>query len=263
MPAWALAAPSCSRPIQVPVAPIGLGVTVVGGHVGGIYPDLLRVLASKEGCALNFPVVPRARQEMMYELGLADVLLPARRSTRRDGFGLFVPLIQTRAALVTLQGTKAHGAGLAHLHSLADLQQQELHVAIVRGYDYGDAYQALVTELRSQGRLEEVADPVSLARALDAGIADLAIVTPTIVTGALRGGDAALKAWLPRVQVTTLDDLPWGESGIYVSNKSSLNAADRALLHASLLQLAKTGVAWREFQRYFPEETLRQTVRPR
>ncbi len=173
---------------------------------GGIYPDLLRSLANKEGCALNFPIVPRARQEMMYELGLADILLPARRSPRRDGFGLFVPLVQSRAALVSLHGAKTKPAP----QSMPDILRQDgLQVAVVRGYDYGEDYQALLAGLRARARLQEAADPVSLVRMLDAGVADLAIVTPTIVTGALRG-DPALKAWLPRVQVATIDDLPWG-----------------------------------------------------
>ncbi len=249
----------CSRTVQVPVAPIGLGVTVVDGHVGGIYPDLLRGLANKEGCALNFPVVPRARQEMMYELGLADILLPARRSPRRDGFGLFIPLIQSRAALVSLRGL---ALPLDQVHSLPDLlQQHELRLAVVRGYDYGDDYQQLLAGMRSQGRLVEAVDPISLVRMLDAGMAEVSIVAPTIITGALRG-DAKLKTWLPRVQITTLEDLPWGESGLYVSTRSSLSIADRERLQASLMHLAKSDVTWREFQRYYPEDDLRLTVRP-
>jgi len=259
----ATARAACSRVLQVPVAPIGLGVTVMAnGQVGGIYPDLLRHVASGEGCSLNFSVVPRARQELMFESGLSDILLPARRSPRRDQFGVFVPLIQSRAALVTLDRGTAHPP-LPELQSLAELQQHhELRLAVVRGYDYGDAYQSLLSAMATQGRLQQATDPISLVRMLDAGMADLAIVAPTIVTGALRG-DARLKAWLPRVQVSTVEELSWGESGVYLSNRSRLGAEDRHLLETALVQLAKSGAAWREFQRYYPEDTLRLSVRPR
>ena len=253
---------ACSRVLQVPVAAIGLGVTVTNGQVGGIYPDLLRHVANSERCGLNFIVVPRARQELMFESGLSDILLPARRSPRRDQIGVFVPLIQSRAALVTLDRGVEHPP-LPELQSLAQLQQRhELRLAVVRGYDYGEAYLSLLTTMAAQGRLQQAADPISLVRMLDAGIADLAIVAPTIVTGALRG-DARLKAWLPRVQVTTVDELSWGESGVYLSNHSKLGAVDRHALETALVQLAKSGAAWREFQRYYPEDSLRLSVRPR
>ena len=261
--AVATAQAGCSRVLQVPVAPIGLGVTVAAnGQVGGIYPELLRHVASSEGCSLHFTVVPRARQELMFESGLSDMLLPARRSPRRDQFGVFVPLIQSRAALVTLDRGAEHPP-LPELQSLAELQQHhELRLAVVRGYDYGDAYQALLASMAAQGRLQQATDPISLVRMLDAGLADLTIVAPTIVTGALRG-DARLKAWLPRVQVSTVEELSWGESGVYLSNRSKLGADDRHVMEAALSQLARSGAAWREFQRYYPEDSLRLSIRPR
>ena len=44
-----LAHAECSRALRVPVAPIGLAVTVNDGKVGGIYPDLLRAEIAKTG----------------------------------------------------------------------------------------------------------------------------------------------------------------------------------------------------------------------
>ncbi|WP_077035586.1 ABC transporter substrate-binding protein [Pelomonas sp. KK5] len=252
---------ACSRPVQIPVAPIGVGVTVDNGKVGGIYPDLLRSAAGAEGCEIRFQVVPRARQELMFETGLSDILLPARRSPRRDEFGTFFPLIQSRAALVSLERDGGHAP--LELHSLAELQQRhELRLAVVRGYDYGEAYQALLRALGEQGRLQQAADPISLVRLLDAGVADLAIVAPTIVSGALRG-DERHRALAARLHVETVDELGWGESGVYLSRRSRLNARDREQLTAMLVQMSKSGAAWREFQRNFPEDTLKLTVRPR
>lgn len=248
---------ACSRALQVPVAPIGVAVIISEGKVGGIFPDLLRSMAAKDGCEVEFPVVPRARQELMYETGQADLLMPARRSARRDRHGVFVPMIQSRAALVSLQGGRPAPRSLAEL-----LKQPELRVVVVRGYDYDLGYQDALKTLEAQGRLLLASDPVSMARTLDAGIADLAIVAPTILTGALRS-EPRLQHLSARLHYEAVDELPWGESGVYVSGKSSLKPADRQRLRAMVERIAKSGAAWREFQRYYPDEKLSDTIRPR
>lgn len=108
----------------------------------------------------------------------------------------------------------------------------------------------------------ESADPVSLARDLDAGIADVAVVTPTAVTGALRA-DSKLNAWLDRLHVQPAPELTWGESGAYVSRRSSLSEADRQRALQMLEGIGRSGDAWRAFQRYHPEENLIESIRPR
>lgn len=252
-----LAHADCSRALRVPVAPIGLAVTVQGHDVGGIYPDLLRAETAKAGCTVEFQVVPRSRQEMLFETGQADLLLPARRSARRDALGDFVPMIRSRAALVSLRSRQLPA------HSVADLlDRRELRVAVVRGYDYGERYQALLQQLAAQGRLVESADPLSLARALDAGIADVAVITPTAVTGALRA-HRKLGPWADRLHVQAADELAWGESGAYVTRRPSLSDADRRQVLELLERIGRSGAAWRAFQHYHPDSQLSDSVRPR
>ena len=79
---WAAAA--CSRAIEAPVAPIGLSVVVHGHAVGGIYPDWLAEVSRRTGCRFTHPIVPRARLAQMFELGQADLLIPASRTSPRD-----------------------------------------------------------------------------------------------------------------------------------------------------------------------------------
>ncbi|MDN3919319.1 hypothetical protein [Roseateles violae] len=253
------AAPAkCSRVLEVPVAPIGMAVTVgEGERVGGIYPDLLRSAAARDGCWINFPVVPRARQEMMFETGQADLLLPARRSARRDKLGQFVPMIQSRAMLVSLPSERAG------VHSLAELlKRSELRVVVVRGYDYDAAYQAALKTLEVQGRLLWAPNPISLARMLEGAIADLAIITPTVLNGSLRG-DPKLQPLLARLRYEAVDELAWGDSGVYISSRAELGADDRALLREWLQKMGRSGAAWREFQRHYPDERLSESLRPR
>lgn len=247
----------CLRTLRVPVAAIGLAVTVKDGEVGGIYPDLLRAEGAKAGCAIEFQVVPRSRQEMLFETGQADLLLPARRSARRDANGIFVPMIRSRAVLLSLRSRQLPAHSVAEL-----LEHRELRVVVVRGYDYDGSYQSLVKQLMAQGRLVESSDPISLARALDAGIADVAVVTPTAVTGALRA-NRKLRAWIDRLHAEPVDELTWGESGGYVSRRSSLSDADRKQALAMLERIGSSGAAWHAFQRYYPEENLSDSVRAR
>ncbi len=255
LPAWALA--QCSRPLQVPVAPIGQAVTLDAGKVGGIFPELLRNAAAKEGCTIEFTVVPRARQEMLFQIGQADLLAPARRSAKRDAHGVFVPMIQSRAVLLSMdpQGTA--------VHSLTELlARHELRVVVVRGYDYDEPYQSLIKTLGAQGRLVEATDPLSLARMLEAKMAEVAVVTPTAITGALRS-DARLSPLIERLHVETTDELPWGESGIYMARHSTLSPADQQRVQAMLERIARSGAAWRAFQHYYPEPNLGESVRAR
>ncbi|HEU6454554.1 MAG TPA: transporter substrate-binding domain-containing protein [Roseateles sp.] len=247
----------CLRAVRVPVAPIGLAVTVKDGAVGGIYPDLLRAEMAKSGCAIEFQVVPRSRQEMLFETGQADMLLPARRSPRRDVHGRFVAMISSRAMLLSL------GSRQLPVHTLGELvKRRDLRVAVVRGYDYGPTYQSFVKQLAEQGRLVESADPVSLARVLDAGIADAAVITPTAVTGALQASQK-LRGLIDRLHAEPIEELPWGESGAYVSRRSSLSDADRAQVTEVLERIGRSGAAWRAFQHDYPDSNLSDSVRPR
>lgn len=252
-----LAEARCARELKVPVAPIGLAVTVDAGEVGGIYPDLIRAEMAASGCRLAFQVVPRSRQEMLFETGQADLLVPARRSPRRDAHGDFVPIVRSRAVLLFMRAARLP------VNSLSDLlKHRELRVAIVRGFDYGAAYQALVKQLAKEGRLVESADPLSLARALEGGIADVAVITPTAVTGALRAHHMP-SSWIDRLHAQPVDDLPWGETGIYVSRHSSLSSGDRKKALEALDRISQSGMAWRTFLRYHPESNLSESVQPR
>ena len=255
LPALAQAA-ACTRPFTVPVSPTGLSVAVSGQSVGGVYPELLRAISAKSGCAFKFSVVPRARQEALFETGQADLLIPATRTARRDQLGYFVPLTSSRAAAISLDAKRAP------LRSIQDLfDRKELRVALVRGYDYGEAYTALVRKLAAQGRVMMEAEPIGVARLLHAGYADLTIMAPNILAGAVQG-DARVEAMYARLRIEPLEELPWGENGVYISNKA-VTAEDRAALENLLGAAVKSGAVWEAFKRYYAPDILNGTIRPR
>ena len=245
----------CSRVIQVPVAPIGQSVLIEGDSIGGIYPELLRGLTDREGCSFAFSEVPRARLEMLFETGHADLLIPASKTPRRDASGTFVALVQNRPTLLSLPSNRPA------IKSLRELQDHPtLKVALVRGFDYGPAYQELVRVLGKQGRLILDVDALSIARLLKAGTAHVTIMAPTILAGAVQD-DERVRDLYDRLRIEPVDELPWGYSGVYISH-SALNPQDRAALQEALERAARSGEVWKAFLRYYSPAILKGSIRP-
>ncbi|MFO1251993.1 MAG: transporter substrate-binding domain-containing protein [Inhella sp.] len=244
----------CSRPIQVPVGPVGLSVVVDGDQISGAYPLLLQQLGATQGCRFVFQPVPRARLERLFETGAADLIVPATHSERRDAYGEFVPLILSRAAAVSLQSSRPPLRSIAEL-----LARKELRVVVVRGFDFGAPYQRLVEQLREQGRLQQESEVGTLLRALQEGHADLAVLSPTNVYGVAPPGGKPLD---PQLRVEPLDDLPWREAGFYLSNKS-LSPADRDLLRQMLQEAERSGAVWRALSLAYPPQALEGAMKSR
>lgn len=247
---------TCSRPIQLPFASLGYSVITTGDTITGIYPDIIRSVSSKETCQFVFSVVPRLRLEVMFENGQADVLLPAIKTAKRDENGIFIPLIYTRATLVSFTSSRPAIKNMQEL-----LEQRHLRVALVRGYDYGPAYLSMMEELGKQNRLIMEADALSVARMLKAGAADIGIMAPYIFFGTVQN-DARVDDMLNKIRYEAIPELSWGESGMYLSKKT-LNANDRAALQHLLDKVVRSGAVWKGFQHYYKEEVLREGNRPR
>jgi polar amino acid transport system substrate-binding protein len=245
----------CTRPIEVPMAPIGLSVSFDGERAGGIYPTLLREVGAASGCEFQIQRVPRARLQKMFESAHADLLLPASASPSREGDGEFVPLIQVRASLLTLTRKKPLPHTLAAL-----IAQPDLKLAVVRGFTFGAAYEQMVATLREQKRLIEEPDATGVARALRQGLAHATVMTASIFIGTLVN-DTDLAPLVKQVRVDPLEELGWSESGVYLS-RHSLNEADRRTLRQAFAQSAKAGRVWQLFIDIHPPGSLGGSIRP-
>jgi polar amino acid transport system substrate-binding protein len=251
LPAWA----GCSRPINAPSAPNGLSVVLRGDTVGGVYPDLLNAIGEQVGCKFVWSSVPRARLEAMFENGTADLLMPATNSVRRDQLGTFVPMLETRPYLVSVIGKRSPVASMAHL-----LERRELRVALVRGFDYGPAYLDMSKKLGTQGRLILESSPANVLRLLRDGLADVAILTPIGVYGAIKT-EPRIEDLDNRIRLEPLPEMPWIKSGVYLSNKS-LNPADRATLEKGIAAAVRAGALIQAYKRTYPADMLHEGVRP-
>jgi polar amino acid transport system substrate-binding protein len=250
----AYAEASCSRVIQVPVAAVGLTLLVNGEKISGIYADALQEI-KKEGCQLKFISVPRARLEAMFEAGTADLLFPSNKTGHRDELGVFVPMIKNRATLISITAKQPKIKSLQGL-----LENKEIRLVLVRGYDYGPAYQDLITELTKQGRVFLDADVISVARMLKTSDQYLTIMAPNTFLGAIHG-DPRIQDLVDKLNFTAIDGLPWSETGIYLS-KTSLSKKDSLTLQTALNRYAKSGAILKKFQHHFPAEALKDSLRP-
>lgn len=257
---WAAASAAkagCSRSIDVPMAPIGLSVTFDGERAGGVYPTLLRELGASAGCEFQLQRVPRARLQKMFEGGQADLLLPASASPARDRDGEFVPLIQSRASLLTLTAVAQRPAP----RSLAELlSQPDFKLAVVRGFSFGPAYDNAITMLRAQKRLVEETDATGIARALRQGLAQGTVMAASIFIGTL-AQDGELASVVKQVRIDPLEELGWWESGVYLS-RHTLTEVDRRQLRLAFAQMAKAGRVWQLFNDLHPPGSLGSSIRP-
>jgi polar amino acid transport system substrate-binding protein len=251
-----LAQAGCSRDIQVPVSNTGASIVINGDRITGIYPELLRSLGQKEGCHFNFSPVPRARLELMFETGKADVLIPATRTAARDVNGVFVPMMRHRATLISVASNRPVITTAQEL-----LERREVRVAVVRGFDYGEAYQALIRELNKQGRLFTEVDPTAVARLMHLGAVDMTIMGPTILAGVINR-EPRVNGLLDKLKLEPIPELPWQYNGVYVSRRS-LSAEDQAALIELLEKAAKSGAVLEAFQRYHRADIMAESVRPR
>lgn len=249
--AWA----DCSRALQVPMAELGVGVMFEGDRLAGVYPSLLKELGPAAGCEFVTSQVPRARQQRLLETGQADILIPAARSPGRDAHGEFVPLLQIRPGLMGFDRERPPLRSLAQL-----LAAPELRLAAVRGFSYGTPYEDAVAQLRAQQRLVEEADVAGVVKALRKGLAHVTIMAPYVMEGTL-SRDPKLAPLVKDLRVELLDELPWGETGAYLS-RHSLKEVDREQLRQCFGKAGRSGRVHQLFMEHSSWSGLADTVRP-
>ncbi|MDZ7937309.1 MAG: transporter substrate-binding domain-containing protein [Rhodoferax sp.] len=240
--------------MQVPVSSTGFSVILGPKEVSGIYPDFLRAVAAKEDCEIVFSPMPRARQELLFATGKADLLVPASRTPRRDASGTFVPLIRSRAVVISIDQQHKPFASLQDL-----VNRKDVRVVLVRGFDYGTAYQQVIQTLTQQNRLVLEADATSVARLLKANPSYVTIMASTILLGVLPE-DPRLAGLADQLHFEAVDDLPWGESGVYVSN-TALQPKEAAQVLQMLRRHPESGSVWKSFQTYYTAAALKDNIK--
>jgi polar amino acid transport system substrate-binding protein len=134
-------------------------------------------------------------------------------------------------------------------------------VAVVRGFDYGAEYAALIKELGKQERLFLEVDARAVARLLHAGSADVTIMGPPLLAAAI-DGEPRVKGLLEKLRFDAVPELSWHPSGVYIS-RTSLTPEDQREVREILEKMASSGAVMEAYQRRFRAELLNDSVRPR
>lgn len=254
--AMAPALARCQRPVQVPMSATGHSVVVDGEQIRGIYPELLQAMGPLEGCQFAMSAVPRARLEKLFETGKADMIVATVRSPRRDMYGIFIPMVRSRATLISLDDS--HRPPFKSMQELLDNKQVRL--VVVRGFDYGPRYHELLDALTREDRLLQEPDAASVARLMKANPDDVTLMVPTVLHGAMQE-DARLSDHIDQLRVEPLENLPWGESGVYLS-KTALEPALSKVLQAAFQRAARNGTVYKGFAANYPAQILKDSVKP-
>lgn len=240
------ASAACSRTLEVPVAPLGFSVIIEGDKASGVFVEFMQQVAASAGCRVHMQPVPRARLEFMFEHGEADVMLAATPSASRDKFGQFIPLVRTRAVMVSLDRERPA------IHSLAELVATPgLRLAVVRGFDYGPAYRAAIDQLQRQGRVFLQKDAHDIARMLKANMADVTIMPASVLYGAAVT-DKRISDIADRLRIEPLGELPWSFGGLYLSNH--IPPADRESLEKAIQAANRNHAMLNAYRLYYPPD---------
>jgi polar amino acid transport system substrate-binding protein len=246
----------CSRPIQVPVSAYSYTVIVKGNQFSGILPDVLSAIEAKSNCKFVYTLVPKNRQEILFETGQSDLLVSAVKTVRRDKFGIFFPFVQLRAAVISMEGQ------FPPLHNAKDIiARTELKLVVVRAYDYGPAYQTIVEEMTKLGRVVVESDPISVAKLIRSNPKYVTIMAPTIFSGIIQS-EPVLENLNGKIRFEKLDELQWTDSGVYIS-KLSMSASDQVYLKAQFEKYANMDNMWKSYLNYYPPEVIKIGIRPR
>lgn len=230
--------PACSRPVKVAISPIGRSMMVSSnGTVTGIVRDFLELVSQRSGCTFEYLVVPRARAFLMLETGEIDVVPSVNRTDQRDQWGKFVHLYNNRAMLIALKGVQPT--------TLAQLLDGTMTIGVVRGYDYGPAYMALLGDPRMQSRISVVRDPETCARMLAIGRMDAVLMAPSAFVEA-----AESLGITDKVIVTAIAGLPFVPTGLYFAQRR-LDAMAQVKLQGAIDALAKRGEYAHLLEKYY------------
>lgn len=239
-PAWATE-PACVRPYVVGASALGTNMVITpDNQVTGTYAQVLSQIERNSTCRFVYDIAPRARALVYLQRGVAvDLLVPIIRTKERDEAAEFVPLLKSQVMLVYHQRIGGD--------ALAALRAGQLKVNVVRGFDYGPEYRALLDGLRAKDQLEEVNDPTTVVRKMQTGRADATIMVPQNI--AAEAAELGLESQLRSAAIT---EIPPTYSGAYLS-RLRLSTTERTALHNQFQRLLQSGAFWKVFAAQTPD----------
>ncbi len=238
-------AQACQKASRVGVSELGYASYQNGQQIEGISVDLVREMARRAGCKVEFVWFPRDRLLMEYNSDNIDIAMAALRTPSLDKLAQFLPyaytqyelLVPRRAGVTSLADYIDHGSGTLVAH---------------RGQTFTPVIRAQLAKLEKAGRIEWQSDFDALFKRVAASRSDATIATP------------AVSMWY-RKRISNADELmafemsegPRQFVGMYVSRKN-VPAADRKAMAAALRSIVEDGTLLRIYSAYLDEGTVKR-----
>ncbi len=219
------------------------------GEPAGIDVDVVKELARRTGCVFEPVLESRVRIWDQLQRGQLALTVSGSPTPEREAYAEFAPYAQARY-FVLMRRERA-----AQVPSMAAFRADEnLRVAVVKGYKHGVTLDAWLAALRLQGRVSEAGDFAAVVRLMQNGRVDAILALP-------EAWPDARHAFYDPSDLSTLD---WGPRdravGALVMSRSLVSEPDRRRLRVAVAAMLRDGSVLRILRKYMPEDAARAAV---
>lgn len=232
---------ACSTTIDVAVREIGWTLVLnQDGRVEGVVPDVLNEASRMTGCPVNYLNVPLARAYLMLRYGQIDIIPAAIRNPERDEFATHVASTLTPVLLVSLRDSPVK------INTFDKLSAARIRVDLLRGANYGPAYDAWRIAEGARGLVDEMTNYDVIVQRLSLGRSQ-AFISPLAAIAA----SVERHGMQDKLHMEVLHELPATLTGFYFS-KSTPGQPDVVKFRQTVEELIKRGEYFRLINKHYP-----------
>ncbi|HRE17603.1 MAG TPA: transporter substrate-binding domain-containing protein [Rhodocyclaceae bacterium] len=252
--AWASGGkPTCpAEPIRVGFFEFGILFTVERGNNRGfgLDRDLAFELEKRSGCRFEGDLMSRARIWVELREGRLDMTFSALKTPEREAMGWMFPYaIGYQVVLVSAKvPVEARG-------QQGFMSRHQLKFGVVRGFRHSPYYDALIDQLRGEGRVVEAVDEAQLISMVTHGSVDAIVSLPTVYSRYLPddviGKDVLMQDWDTKKEPVV---------GHLLLSRKTFNAAEAEKWRALLEEMQRDGTLLAIGMRYLGKEQARRLM---
>lgn len=239
--------PNCpAEPIRVGFFEFGILFTVERGSSRGfgLDRDIAFELEKRSGCRFEGELMSRARIWVELQAGRLDMTFSAIKTPEREAMGWMFPYaLGYQVILVSSkvpEGARSQAAFMAN---------PQLRFGVVRGFRHNAYYDAMISQLRAQGRVDEAVDEMQLLTMVRHGSIDAVISIPTVYARYLGdeviGKDVVVQEWDPKKEAVV---------GHLLLSRKSFSAAEAEKWRVLLEEMHRDGTLVAIGMRYLGKE---------
>lgn len=210
------------------------------GEYVGVDRTVLDEVARRTGCTFERFIDSRVRTWVALANGQLDMTVSGIETPQRRAFAVFIPyILNNRNYLVVRNGLASR------IRSLRDFSNDDsLRLGVVKGFAHGDTLDPWIAVLKSQGRVDEVADLEILTRVFAARRIDAFLAQPVVWPPLLERND--LNGLVQQIDVAPSDSAVLG----LVLSRRRVAAADIERIRIAVEEMRRDGTLEAIFSQY-------------